>query len=199
MDKDQKQARQHQEDAALNRGLLWVAGAIVLEFLLMMVNKYYINFRVTEGGIALADTIFKVLKLARWVGLVGLVAGLVWALMRLRTAGRCGAAPGAVAGACGAVAVCGYISVTFNAAGVRMLFLLVPAWAGLALVYYLYQREFFFSSAAAGLAAVGLWLVRTSGGRMLYTAAGGADTVSGQEPGGAEAGGQGSPPAAPES
>ena len=40
MDKDQKQARQHQEDAALNRGLLWVAGAIVLEFLLMMVNKY---------------------------------------------------------------------------------------------------------------------------------------------------------------
>ena len=171
MDKDQKQARQHQEDAALNRGLLWVAGAIVLEFLLMMVNKYYINFRVTEGGIALADTIFKVLKLARWVGLVGLVAGLVWAWMRLRTAGRCGAAPGAVAGACGAVAVCGYISVTFNAAGVRMLFLLVPAWAGLALIYYLYQREFFFSSAAAGLAAVGLWLVRTSGGRMLYTAA----------------------------
>ena len=145
MDKDQKKARQHQEDSALNRGLLWVAGAIVLEFLLLMVNKYYINFRVTDSGIAAAETIVHVLRAARWVGLAG-------------------------AAACGAAAVCGYVVITFNAAGVRMLFILVPAWAGLALIYYLYQREFFLAGIAAGFAAVGLWLVRTSGGRLLYTA-----------------------------
>lgn len=170
MDKEQKKAQQHQEDAALNRGLLWVAGAIVLEFLLLMVNKYYINFRVTAGAIATAEAIFQVLKAARWVGLIGLVASLVWAWVRLRNKGTCGALPGAVAGACGAVAVCSYVTIAFNATGVRMLFLLVPAWAGLALVYYLYQREFFFSGAAAGIAAVGLWLVRTSGGKMIYSA-----------------------------
>lgn len=32
-----------------------------------------------------------------------------------------------------------------------MLFLLVPAWAALALVYYLYQREFFYSAFYTGL------------------------------------------------
>lgn len=170
MDKEQKKARQHQEDAALNRGLLWVAGAIVLEFLLLMVNKYYINFRVTESGIAAAETIMKVLLAARWVGLIGAAACLIWAGMRLRKENGGLTLPVALAAVCGAAAVCGYVVMTFNAAGVRMLFILVPAWAGLALVYYLYQREFFLSGAAAGFAAVGIWLVRTSGGRMLYTA-----------------------------
>lgn len=172
MDKNQKQAQQHQEDAALNRGLLWVAGAIVLEFLLLMVNKYYINFRVTDAGIATAEAIFQVLKAARWVGLIGAVACLVWAGMQVKKQGRCGALPVAGAALCGAAAACGYVTLTFNATGVRMLFLLVPAWAGLALVYYLYQREFFLSGTAAGIAAVGLWLVRTSGGKMIYSVLG---------------------------
>ena len=170
MDKDQKKARQHQEDAALNRGLLWVAGAIVLEFLLLMVNKYYINFRVTESGIAAAETIMNILRAARWAGLAGAAACLVWAGLRLKKESGGLTLPVALTAVCGAAAVCGYVVMTFHAAGVRMLFILVPAWAGLALVYYLYQREFFFSGIAAGLAAVGLWLVRTSGGRLLYTA-----------------------------
>lgn len=170
MDKDQKKARQHQEDSALNRGLLWVAGAIVLEFLLLMVNKYYINFRVTDSGIAAAEAIMHILRAARWVGLAGAAACLVWAGLRLRKESGGLSLPVALAAACGAAAVCGYVVITFNAAGVRMLFILVPAWAGLALIYYLYQREFFLAGIAAGFAAVGLWLVRTSGGRLLYTA-----------------------------
>ena len=170
MDKDQKKARQHQEDSALNRGLLWVAGAIVLEFLLLMVNKYYINFRVTDSGIAAAEAIMHVLRAARWVGLAGAAACLGWAGLRLRKESGGLSLPVALAAACGAAAVCGYVVITFNAAGVRMLFILVPAWAGLALIYYLYQREFFLAGIAAGFAAVGLWLVRTSGGRLLYTA-----------------------------
>ena len=40
MDKKQREERRRQEDIALQRGLLWVAGAIVLEALLVLVNRY---------------------------------------------------------------------------------------------------------------------------------------------------------------
>ena len=53
-----------------------------------------------------------------------------------------------------------HITICFKDAGVRMLFLLVPAWAALALVYYLYQREFFYSAFYTGLGTMLLWMLR---------------------------------------
>ena len=38
MDKNQREERRRQEDIALNRGLLWVGAAILMELLLMLVN-----------------------------------------------------------------------------------------------------------------------------------------------------------------
>ena len=46
----------------------------------------------------------------------------------------------------------------------QMLLLLVPALAGLALVFYLYQREFFLAATASGMAALALWFVRYANG-----------------------------------
>lgn len=63
----------------------------------------------------------------------------------------------------GALAICAHVTLAFKGTGVRMLFLLVPAWAGLALVYYLYQKEFFLSAVAVGLSILGLWCVRFGG------------------------------------
>ena len=72
MDKKQREARRHQEDMALNRALLWVGGAIVLEVLLLLVNRYYINFRVTEVDAAsFLSVALRVLRIA------GAAAGLV--------------------------------------------------------------------------------------------------------------------------
>lgn len=50
-----------------------------------------------------------------------------------------------------------------------MLFWLVPAWAALALVYYLYQREFFLSALVSGVGVLGLWFVRHAGASSVYT------------------------------
>ena len=44
MDKNQREVRLRQEDADLNRGLLWVVGAVLLECLLLVVNRWYIKF-----------------------------------------------------------------------------------------------------------------------------------------------------------
>ena len=62
-----------------------------------------------------------------------------------------------------ALAVCSHVTLSYEKNGVRMLFMLVPAWAALALVYYLYQPECFLAVTAGGFGAVGLWFVRFGG------------------------------------
>lgn len=161
MDKNQREARRHQEDMALNRGLLWVGGAIILECLLLLVNRYYINYMVSEVDVAIL--FMNGMRAVRIVGTAAAVLGLVWAVLRFRKGQKVGAAT-AAALACGAVAVCCHVALTFQENGMRMLFLLVPAWAGLALVYYLYQREFFLGAVASGLSVLGLWFVRYKDG-----------------------------------
>ena len=160
MDKKQREARRRQEDKALNRGLLWVAGAIVLEALMLLVNRYYINYYIAEVDMALA--IYNVLRVLRAVGAVAGLACLVWAVMAFRKNGKA-SLPAILTLACWAVALCAYVTLAFKQTGVQMLFLLVPAWAGLALVYYLYQKEFFLAACASGAAGLGLWFIRRRG------------------------------------
>lgn len=162
MDKKQTQARRRQEDRALNRALLWVGAAVVLEFLLLLVNRYYINFRVSDVDLAIA--LSGALKFIRAGGFAAGAACLVWAVFQFRKGGT-GAVPLVLSAACGALAVCAHVSLAFQDAGMKMLFLLVPAWAGLALIYYLYQREFFLAACAVGMSILGLWFVRYGGAR----------------------------------
>ena len=53
-----------------------------------------------------------------------------------------------------------HVIVKFQGPGLSMLFWLVVAWAVLALVYYIYQREFFVAAAACGMSVLALWFVR---------------------------------------
>ena len=124
MDYNEREARRRQEDRDLNRALIWVGAAIVLEFLLVLVNRYYINYRTTSESINLALAINAGLTVLQWVSLAAVVACVVW---------------------------------------------LVPAWAALALVYYLYQREFFLAALVSGAGVLGLWFVRHAGAASLYT------------------------------
>ena len=160
MDKKQKEERRRQEDQALNRGLIWVGAAIVLELLLLFVKRYYLEFRPSEVEIAIA--IRSGLKALRLIGTAVAVICAVWAAARLKKGDRAGL-PIVLAMASGALAICAHVSLAFKASGVQMLFLLVPAWAGLALVYYLYQKEFFLAAVANGLSVFGLWFIRSGG------------------------------------
>jgi hypothetical protein len=164
MDRNQKEVRR-QEDAALNRGLLWVGAAIVLELLLMFVKRYYIEYRIDSASVALAETLSYVLYALRVAGCLGAAVCVLWAVLRLRM-GKGTAVPVVIAVVLGALAVCAHVSIAFKATGVQMLFLLVAAWAGLALVYYLYQKEFFLAATASGFACVGLWFIRYGGGEL---------------------------------
>ena len=160
MDKNQREARRRQEDKAFNRGLLWVGGAIVLELLLLLVNRYYINFNVSEPEGALL--IHEVLRVVRIGGLAAGLVCLVWTGLRFWRGGKV-TLPAVLSLVCWILAVCAHVCIVFRKAGVQMLFLLVAAMALLALVYYLYQRELFPAAAASGLAILGLWFIRYQG------------------------------------
>lgn len=67
MDKNQREERRRQEDIALNRGLLWVGAAILMELLLMLVNKYYINYYSTVESINMVYAFDAGLKAVRIV------------------------------------------------------------------------------------------------------------------------------------
>ena len=82
MDKKQREARRHQEDIALQRGLLWVVGAIVLEVLLVLVNRFYINYYLNEAEIFLA--LHKVLSAVRMAAPVATLLALVWTGCQVR-------------------------------------------------------------------------------------------------------------------
>ena len=84
MDYNEREARRRQEDRDLNRALIWVGAAIVLEFLLVLVNRYYINYRTTSESINLALAINAGLTVLQWVSLVAVVACVVWAVLRLK-------------------------------------------------------------------------------------------------------------------
>ena len=78
----------------------------------------------------------------RIIMLAALVICLVWTVMRVYKGRKTGLPLTLLSGSC-VLLVCSHIILTFRDAGVRMLFWLVPAWAALVLVYYLYQRSFF--------------------------------------------------------
>lgn len=168
MDKNEREARRRQEDRALNRALIWVGVAIILEFLLVLVNRYYINYTTATESINRVLAIQAALSGLRWVSLAALVVCVVWMLVRLSKNGKA-ALPGVLSLAAGMLLLCSHIILNFRDSGLRMLFWLVPAWAALALVYYLYQREFFFSALISGLGVLGLWFVRHAGAVSLYT------------------------------
>lgn len=168
--KQEKQDLQRkQEDQALNRATLWVLGAVVLEMLVFFVNRYYINFKLDLESIELAEVISNILHSMRWVGLLILAAGLVWTGLNVKKQRGCSLSV-AVAAAGLALGGCAQITVKFQDSGVRMLFLLVPVWAAVALIYYLYQKEFFVAGLTCVLSAMGIWFVRACNGLSLEVA-----------------------------
>ena len=161
MDKKQRDDRRHQEDVALTRALLWVAAAVVLEALLVFLNRFYINYYLDE--IEFVVLLQSILHAVRIGGLVLALAAFVWAVLQAKKGGKA-VLPLLISLGAGAVTVCTHVILKYKGTGVSMLFWLVVAWAALAVVYYLYQKEFFLGLTAAGLSVLGLWFVRYGGG-----------------------------------
>ena len=162
MNKKRQEEQRRQEDQALVRGMLWAAGAVVLEGLLFLVNRYAFDYGTTMESVLLAEKLRMLLDVLCVAGLAAFVVGAVLAVLKLKKGGSTLLA--SVISLAGLVVmICGYVAGTYHDSGLRMLYLLVPVLGGLALCYYIYPRDFLLSALPAVAAVLGLWFVRAGG------------------------------------
>ena len=104
--KEQQAQRAKQEDVVLNKVLWWIVGAVVLEALLLLLNKVYANYTVEQIELAksLRD-VFSVLMIALPICFVVL---LIWAVAA-RKSGKFTRLSSVLAGVMLALAVCAVV------------------------------------------------------------------------------------------
>lgn len=160
----QKAQRAREEDMILTKVLWWILGAVVLEALLLLLNKVYVNFTTEQVYVAVAlQGMFKVLAIVLPVCFVVL---LIWTLLFWKT-GRSVRLPGVLTGISLILAVCAVVIHYFYDKGISFLYIAVPAVAVLALIYYLYQREFFFAAVLSALGLLGVKMAAQAAGSPL--------------------------------
>lgn len=157
MNAEQRLARKQREDRALNRVLLWFGGAVILEFFLLLLNRFGTH---TAG---ILTTMKRGVTHALWiVGGVCLVLAVVCVLLWVAARRRKGKTffPGLGAISFGSLALCAAVAAIWKEIGIQFLYVCVPVVAVLALVYYLYQREFFLVALQGGLVLFAMWTYR---------------------------------------
>lgn len=166
MDQREKLLLRQEEDRRFVQGCIWVVFIVIVELLLFQIQKHYIDFSITEAGMAKADFFDGLLHGGRTATLYLSMASLLWTGVTLLS-GKKPLFPCLVllSGSLVFLATC-HGTLVYGAKGVEMLLLLVPAWGGLGLVYFLYQVEFFISALFTSFGGVGLWLYRQTS---LYT------------------------------
>lgn len=157
LNKQERKEKQSKEDRVLNRVLLWFGGAVILEFLVLILNRFYVNF--DASGTELAYGIAQFLRALIWVSLVGAVGCAAWALVKKRKGGKL-FWPVLLGTVCLVLMLCSLVAVVWKDIGVQFLCLGVPVAAVLALIYYLYQREFFLLALLGGVGLFALWSYR---------------------------------------
>ena len=160
---EKRAARNHKEDVVLNRVLIWFGAAVVVELILLLLNRYYINVTTAPGEIEFAGALLKAWPAIIGVTAAGTVICLLWSFFWAK-GGKRVTLPAVLSGAFFAGLVISVVTYRFYSAGVQFLCGVVPAAAVLALVYYLYQHEFFAVTVLSALGLVGLWLFRRAGG-----------------------------------
>ncbi len=156
MDKGKREQRRSDEDAVFNRMLICLAAAVAAELLILLLRRVYVEMSLgADVALALA-AVFSVLRFA---GLILVAGGVIWLVYSLRT-GRSRLGPTILITVSAAVWVIAVLLYYFFDTGASVLIYLPLAAAVLVLIWFLYQRIFFFSALITGCAAAALWLCR---------------------------------------
>lgn len=165
---DTRSQKEQMEDRAFNRMLLWLAGTVLTEVVLLLVNRYYIHARVEE--LEHLSTIHTILGIAPIAGVVLFAGFLYWGLQQRKKGDE------HKDGIIQIILACAFLVMGLGAFGMRLYGItaaplilgIVPGLGVLMLVFYLYQKEFFASAFVGGLGILGLWVFRTIGGGTHY-------------------------------
>lgn len=155
MDENQKLLLRKKEDLRFLQGCWCVAFAIVLELLLFQVRDYYFGMM---GTLSRATMLLNMIDWGQNIGMVLTVLGLGWFGYACKTGKGDIFYPISLFFGGLILFATGFGITTYGLKGLNILLFLVPAWAGLGLVFFLYQVEFFISAFFTGLGGLGLWL-----------------------------------------
>lgn len=169
MSNSKKIAKEQRETIALNRALLWFGGAVILEALLLLVNRYYIHYHVgASNEIYVAVALSKIFPFLCGIFVAAAAGFTVWVAKCIQN-GKSATLPAALMIGFALASLCTFAITLFYEGGVRLCLVLVPVIAVLGMIYYLYQKEFFASCVINASAIVALWCVRAfSRGVKLY-------------------------------
>ncbi len=156
MDKGKRERRRSDEDAVFNRMLIWLAIALAVELLIFLLRRLYVDMAFGVDLVLVLNGFFSVFS---FLGLALTAAGVVWLAVSARQ-GRLLTLPAAVTGAVAVLWVISVLLYYFFDTGLQVLLYLPPAAAVLILIWFLYQRIFFFSALVTGCGAAALWLCR---------------------------------------
>lgn len=160
MDEKQRALLRKQEDERFVQACVTVVIAAIFELFLFQIKNYYLTFMSNEQGIAKAEFFQNLLTNGRPISIALMVGAVIWAATMLNhEKGKFLYPCGLFSGAFVFLAIC-QGTLVYKAQGVQVLMLLVPAWAGLGLIYFLYQVEFFISATFTSLGGISLWLYR---------------------------------------
>lgn len=153
-EKGKRERRQSEDDKVFNRMLLWLAGAVVVELLLLLLKKVYVEMK--WGGIP-AKMLLDFFGVYCIAGAVLAAAGIVWAVLNYRM-GRGLTLPVAITAVVAGLWLVSMLSRFMWSEGVKILLMLPAGAAVLIVIFFLYQRPFFYNAVLTGGALMAVWL-----------------------------------------
>ena len=155
-DKGKREQRHQQEDAAFNRMLIWLAGAVVAELLFVLAKRIYVDFSAGPEWYVALDNFFRVFS---FLGAALTAAGVVWIVLSFRKGKRV-TVPCICAAAVAGLWALSVLTYYLFDLGLDIMILLPVVGAVLIVVYFLYQRAFFFNAILMVGGLMALWLHR---------------------------------------
>ena len=156
-----KEDRAKEEAAILNRCLGLLGVLVVAEIYFLMCYRFFV-----QGTMQTLVSMSNVIAVVGWIGLAVAAVGLALAVARR---GKKGAQWGAWLVILGLVLFGGgRLMLAIYPEGTTVMCVAVPLVALAGFVYYLYQREFFFSGLGVGLAVGGMWLAHRAVGSAVW-------------------------------
>lgn len=155
-EKGKREQRRSQEDTTFNKMLLWLAGAVLVELLILLVKQVYVDAWLGFGA---AYGLLVFFEVFRFLGAALVVAGAVWAVLWGRS-GRSLVLPLACTTGAALLWLVALFAYYLSEVGLSIMMVLPAAGAVLIVVFFLYQRAFFFNAMLAGGGLVAVWMYR---------------------------------------
>ena len=156
LEKGKRERRQSQEDAAFTKMILWLVGAVVVELIILLIRQVYVNLL---WGASVAYGLKMFFQVFQFAGAALVVAGIVWAVLSGRN-GKSTVLPLACTGGVALLWVVALFGYHLFDAGMNVVVALPAAGAVLIVIFFLYQRPFFYNAMLAGGGLGALWMYR---------------------------------------